>query len=351
MKRRKRRRTDYRRLCIVAVLVLMVTVLSAGATDAKRIVTDARDKEEDKESSISTGFHEIKIVGRDDEKDKLPSEYINFDLAHLSIVGRDEDGNDGRVRAGDAEERTDVITGDHQDGAGSDLDTDTDEDEAGLDESGVTEYSGDPSADSEYAGEASEGRDDAGGDWDTELSDSDMGSDDAGYEGSVDESYDEEDGYDDSGLIDEQPDGDSGVDEQGWTDTEQWGDGGFESAEYSGNDGSEDNPSGSTAGELGTADLTYLGNWTATAYCACPICTGAYSSGYTASGTLATEGRTIACNSLPFGTQVYIEGYGYYIVEDTGWSPYGDAWLDIFFDTHDSALAFGLRNVDVYVVN
>ena len=81
-RRRKKRRTDYRRLCIIAVLVLMVTVLSAGATDAKRIVTDAREKEEDKDTSVSTGFHEIKIVGRDDEKDKLPSEYINFDLAH-----------------------------------------------------------------------------------------------------------------------------------------------------------------------------------------------------------------------------------------------------------------------------
>ena len=98
-------------------------------------------------------------------------------------------------------------------------------------------------------------------------------------------------------------------------------------------------------------NLTYLGAYTATAYCACSICTGEYATGYTASGTLATEGRTVACNTLPFGTEIYIEGYGYYIVEDTGWSPYGDAWLDIFFESHDSALAFGLRNVEVYLVN
>ena len=96
-------------------------------------------------------------------------------------------------------------------------------------------------------------------------------------------------------------------------------------------------------------NLTYLGEFTATAYCACPICCGEYSSGYTASGTLATEGRTIACNSLPFGTQVMIEGHTY-VVEDTGWSPYGENWLDIFFASHDAALAYGMRTVDVYLI-
>ena len=99
------------------------------------------------------------------------------------------------------------------------------------------------------------------------------------------------------------------------------------------------------------SDLTYLGSWIATAYCACEICTGEYATGYTASGTLATEGRTIACNSLPLGTQVYIEGYGYYTVEDTGYTPYGDAWVDIFYSSHDSALAFGVRQVELYLVN
>lgn len=97
-------------------------------------------------------------------------------------------------------------------------------------------------------------------------------------------------------------------------------------------------------------NLTYLGQFTATAYCSCEICCGEYASGYTASGTLATEGRTVACNSLPFGTQLMIDGV-IYTVEDTGYSPYGEAWLDIFFDSHESALAFGLREVEVYLVN
>lgn len=96
-------------------------------------------------------------------------------------------------------------------------------------------------------------------------------------------------------------------------------------------------------------EVTYLGAWTATAYCSCEICTGAYCSGYTASGTLATEGRTIACNALPMGSEVLIDSHTY-IVEDTGWTPFGDAWVDIYFDSHDAALAFGVRTVDVYLI-
>lgn len=94
--------------------------------------------------------------------------------------------------------------------------------------------------------------------------------------------------------------------------------------------------------------LTYLGDWTITAYCPCESCCGAYSSGYTASGTLATAGRTIACNILPIGTQVMIDDC-IYTVEDTGWSPY-EQWIDIFFDTHEEALAYGVQVREVYLV-
>ena len=95
--------------------------------------------------------------------------------------------------------------------------------------------------------------------------------------------------------------------------------------------------------------LTSLGYWTITAYCACPICTGEYATGYTASGTLATEGRTVASNVLPFGTQVVIDG-NTYTVEDTGYSPYGDNWIDIYFDSHDAALEFGVQEKEVYLL-
>lgn len=104
-------------------------------------------------------------------------------------------------------------------------------------------------------------------------------------------------------------------------------------------------------GQLGYSDnpvLTYIGTYTCTGYCACEICTGIYCSGYTASGTWATEGRTIACNTLPMGTEVVIDGHTY-IVEDTGWSPYGEAWIDIFFEDHQRASDFGVQSKDVYV--
>ncbi len=94
-------------------------------------------------------------------------------------------------------------------------------------------------------------------------------------------------------------------------------------------------------------NLTFLGNFTLTAYCACPQCCGAYATGYTASGTLATAGRTVAMGDIEFGTQLMINGH-IYTVEDRG-TAYGH--VDIFFDSHDDALAFGLQYADVYLVN
>lgn len=131
-----------------------------------------------------------------------------------------------------------------------------------------------------------------------------------------------------------------------------YSDGFTDESEVAGSSGEYDDGGYSEPSEVawsGEGGLTYLGQFTATAYCPCEICCGAYSSGYTASGTLATEGRTVACNSLPMGTQVMIDG-NIYIVEDTGWSPYGENWIDIFFWNHDSALAYGMRTVDVYLV-
>ena len=105
-----------------------------------------------------------------------------------------------------------------------------------------------------------------------------------------------------------------------------------------------------SAGRSEDPVLTYLGEWTVTAYCPGPCCCGEYATGYTASGTLATEGRTVACNSLPFGTKVMIDGI-IYTVEDTGWSPYGEAWIDIFFEDHQRASDIGVQSKDVYVIN
>lgn len=94
--------------------------------------------------------------------------------------------------------------------------------------------------------------------------------------------------------------------------------------------------------------LEYLGEWTITAYCGCAECCGSWGNA-TASGEPPISGHTVACNVLPFYTQVMIDGVTY-TVEDTGSTPYGDAWIDIYFDSHEEALVYGLHTTSVYIV-
>ena len=93
-----------------------------------------------------------------------------------------------------------------------------------------------------------------------------------------------------------------------------------------------------------------IGKYDITAYCACAKCCGK-SDGITASGTKATQGRTVACNFLPFGTEVIINGHTY-IVEDTGSKTVmGNHTFDIFFDSHEEALIHVRKYVEVFVKN
>ena len=91
--------------------------------------------------------------------------------------------------------------------------------------------------------------------------------------------------------------------------------------------------------------LTLLGKYSLTAYCPCLRCCPT-DTGVTASGVIAQSNHTVSFNSLPFGTEVYIQGYGYYVVEDTG----GMSGFDIFFDDHQTALDFGRHSANVYIV-
>lgn len=85
-----------------------------------------------------------------------------------------------------------------------------------------------------------------------------------------------------------------------------------------------------------------------TAYCPCSICCGKYASGYTASGTKATEGRTVAAPSnLAFGTKLIINGKEY-TVEDRGGSVKGNH-IDMYVDSHAQALKWGVRYLPVEV--
>lgn len=89
--------------------------------------------------------------------------------------------------------------------------------------------------------------------------------------------------------------------------------------------------------------------FTVTAYCGCSACCGE-STGITATGTQATEGRTIGVDPsvIPLGSKVEIEDLGTYIAEDTGSGVVGNH-IDLYFDNHDEALAFGVQTREVNV--
>lgn len=93
-------------------------------------------------------------------------------------------------------------------------------------------------------------------------------------------------------------------------------------------------------------DWHYIEECTLTAYCACSECCGEWADGITASGVPAQEGVTVAVDPdvIPLGAWVEINGHQYH-AEDTG--GFGGNHVDIFFDSHDEALQFGLQVEDV----
>lgn len=94
-------------------------------------------------------------------------------------------------------------------------------------------------------------------------------------------------------------------------------------------------------------NLIYLGKYKLTYYCSCVKCCGK-SDGITASGKKVQEGLTVACNSLPLGTKISIEGHIYEVQDRGGMKP---NVIDIYVNSHQKALNLGVkRNVDVYKV-
>ena len=103
----------------------------------------------------------------------------------------------------------------------------------------------------------------------------------------------------------------------------------------------------------------------ATAYCLCKKCCGKSPSnpnyGVTASGLRIIPGqemKVVASDPtvIPLGTNVYIEGlygakdYGYAIVADTG-SAIKNLKIDLYMDTHQMALNWGVKTVRVYILD
>ena len=89
-------------------------------------------------------------------------------------------------------------------------------------------------------------------------------------------------------------------------------------------------------------EMTYMGVWRITAY--------AYTGYQCANGNYPTVGYTIACNSLPFGTRVYIDGIGFRTVEDRGPDYMGDAWCDLYLGDEAECWAFGNQYREVWVI-
>ena len=91
------------------------------------------------------------------------------------------------------------------------------------------------------------------------------------------------------------------------------------------------------------------GKYKVTAYCACIKCCGK-TNGITASGTMATANRTVAApSSFAFGTKIVMNGQTY-VVEDRGGAIQGNR-IDLYMNTHAEALAWGVRYLDVEVLN
>lgn len=89
--------------------------------------------------------------------------------------------------------------------------------------------------------------------------------------------------------------------------------------------------------------------WRISAYCPCEKCCGKWADGYTASGKPAV-GRIIAAPpEIPFGTTIYIKGYGYGVVQDRGGAIKGKR-LDVLFPTHEQALEWGVKFLNVEII-
>ena len=95
-----------------------------------------------------------------------------------------------------------------------------------------------------------------------------------------------------------------------------------------------------------------LGSFEITAYCTGTCCSSG--TGITASGTVATVGRTIGVDPdlIPLGSTVKIffqDGTEHiYKAEDTGSAIQGNI-IDLLCESHESALQFGRQTCRVYV--
>jgi uncharacterized protein YabE (DUF348 family) len=100
----------------------------------------------------------------------------------------------------------------------------------------------------------------------------------------------------------------------------------------------------------GTFRYSQVATMSASAYCPCKICCGPKANGITKSGKKAGYGVVaVDPKVIPLGTQFYIEGYGPAVAADIGSAIKGNR-IDLCFETHQEALNFGRRKIQVYIL-
>lgn len=91
-----------------------------------------------------------------------------------------------------------------------------------------------------------------------------------------------------------------------------------------------------------------LGMFTTTGYCNCPLCSGGHNLTY--SGTVPQSEHTLSADLdlFPLGTRLMINGT-VYTVEDMGSSVDGNK-VDIYYASHEEAVAHGTKQEEVFIV-
>lgn len=97
------------------------------------------------------------------------------------------------------------------------------------------------------------------------------------------------------------------------------------------------------------SDGRFLGTFIVTGYCSCDICTS--SNGITYTGTVPAPCHTIAADPdiIPLHSKIQVNDI-IYTVEDTGSAINGQR-LDIYFETHEEAVTYGIRSEKVYLIS
>lgn len=102
---------------------------------------------------------------------------------------------------------------------------------------------------------------------------------------------------------------------------------------------SQDNPDGETI------------SVTSTAYTAdCDGCSGVTSTGIDLNANPDAKVIAVDPDVIPLGSEVYVEGYGYATAADVGSAINGNE-IDVFFPEKDEASNWGVKTVDVTIVN